>query len=314
MADSTPNHALDHESRVSSVIALSAATSAISTIVVVLRVYSRAVIGRCFGMDDWFILAAGIFAIGTSFTVPYRTEFGLGRHSWLAEEWMTIPHMKVFYASIILYNCTLITVKMSFLFFYRRVFPDSRLRKVCLWFILGNGIWGAAALGMSFVPCLPVNGFWDFSVPATCIPSVVDWYLQSLVMIITDFAILVLPLPSIWKLNTTRREKIVILSCFSVGFLTCLISILRLYSLEVAADSTDPNWNYVDAAMWSVAECNVAVFCACLPTLRPLLKGFRERLLKSSKASSHSACDDVDLLRVPPNEAASEVSHTSNIA
>ncbi|KAH6983587.1 hypothetical protein BKA56DRAFT_349522 [Ilyonectria sp. MPI-CAGE-AT-0026] len=313
MADPGPNHALDSESRVASIIALSAATCAIAVASVAMRLYSRACISKWVGIDDWCILAAGFFVIGTSFTVPYRTRYGLGRHTWMAEDWMTVPHMKVFYASIILYNGALISVKISFLFFYRRVFPNPGLYRLCFWFLIGMGIWGATAIALNIVPCIPVNGFWDFSVHASCIPSIVDWYLQSLLMIVTDFAILALPLPAVWKLNAPRRQKIVMLGCFSVGFLTCLISILRLYSLKIAANTTDPNWDYVDAAMWSVAEVNVAVFCACLPTLKPLLSGCSRRFTNYSKGwrthadMTRDHSNDTDEIRVVGDEGSRDV-------
>ncbi|KZL78215.1 integral membrane protein [Colletotrichum tofieldiae] len=173
---------------------------------------------------------------------------------------------------------------MSFLFFYRRVFPTPGMAKICLWFMIGNGIWGAVAITLSTVTCLPISGFWDFTVPAKCIPNAVDWYFLSLTMIVTDFAILILPLPAVRKLNTSRRRKIVLFGCFSVGFLTCLISTIRLYSLKLAAETNDPNWGVVDAAMWSVAECNVAVLCACIPTLRPLANKVYEKFRSSNES------------------------------
>ncbi|KAF6818206.1 integral membrane protein [Colletotrichum plurivorum] len=235
-------------------------------------------------MDDWCILVAVIFSIGTSFTVAYRTQFGMARHTWVAEEWMTVPQMKVFYSSIVLYCVALITVRMSFLFFYRRIFPSPTLRKVCMWFIVGNGLWGTASICLNLFNCAPVQGFWDFTIPSKCVPPEVVWYFVSLTMVITDFAILILPLPAIRKLNTSPGRKMVLIGCFSVGFLTCLLSLIRLSSLKTAANKTDPNWDYVDAAMWSVAECNVAVFCACIPTLGPLVTGIKRYSLDSPQS------------------------------
>lgn len=97
---------------------------------------------------------------------------------------------------------------------------------------------------------------------------------------------------------------------------TCLISILRLYSLRVAADTTDPNWDYVDAAMWSVAEVNVAVFCACLPTLKPLISGFSRRFTNYSKGwrshvdMTHDHSTDTDELHVVGDEVARDMPGT----
>jgi hypothetical protein len=52
---------------------------------------------------------------------------------------------------------------------------------------------------------------------------------------------------------------------------TCAISVFRIRFLKVAAKSTDPTWDNVDAATWSLLELSLAIISACLPTLRALL-------------------------------------------
>lgn len=59
----------------------------------------------------------------------------------------------------------------------------------------------------------------------------------------------------------------------------CLISILRLYSLYVIADSPDVTWDNVEAATWSSGELNAAIICACLPTLKPIIGRLYPRFL-----------------------------------
>ncbi len=56
MSASPSSAALDTESRVSNVIAMVAATLAISTITTVARIYTRFVIVKSYGIDDWFAL------------------------------------------------------------------------------------------------------------------------------------------------------------------------------------------------------------------------------------------------------------------
>lgn len=53
---------------------------------------------------------------------------------------------------------------------------------------------------------------------------------------------------------------------------------IRLNYLSYFGSSIDPTWDNVDTQIWSVIEVGVAVICACLPTLRPLLGLFFPRV------------------------------------
>lgn len=52
---------------------------------------------------------------------------------------------------------------------------------------------------------------------------------------------------------------------------TCIISIIRLFTLRVSIETTDPMWDNSGTSYWSVIELNCGLMCATLPTLRPLL-------------------------------------------
>lgn len=79
----------------------------------------------------------------------------------------------------------------------------------------------------------------------------------------------------------------------------CLTSCLRLYHLYVLVKSNDLPWYNVQAAAWSSIEINVGIVCACLPTLRPLLKSAFPCLLLN--ASSRSGSQDPPSDRPPVN-------------
>ena len=62
---------------------------------------------------------------------------------------------------------------------------------------------------------------------------------------------------------------------------TCVISIIRLCTLDSAATSPDSTWSNTQAALWSILELTVAMTAACLPTLRPFVSRFFPRLMAS---------------------------------
>lgn len=51
----------------------------------------------------------------------------------------------------------------------------------------------------------------------------------------------------------------------------CITSVIRLPYLYFAAGSADVTWNVAAVAMWSGIELNVAIICACLLVMKPLL-------------------------------------------
>ncbi|KAM0079672.1 hypothetical protein ACKRZS_007904 [Fusarium odoratissimum] len=63
---------------------------------------------------------------------------------------------------------------------------------------------------------------------------------------------------------------------------TCAISIYRIHTLKTAASTKDPNWDNVDAAIWSFLEVTLAIITSCLPNLRPLFSKLMPKVFASS--------------------------------
>lgn len=66
----------------------------------------------------------------------------------------------------------------------------------------------------------------------------------------------------------------------------CIISILRLHTLKVAVETTDPTWDDEAAATWSVLELNMGIVCSCLATLRPLVTRIVPRFFTVNTANT----------------------------
>ena len=66
----------------------------------------------------------------------------------------------------------------------------------------------------------------------------------------------------------------------------CITSILRLHALYASSVSRDITWDSATALIWSTVEVNVAIVCACLPTLKPIISLVFPRLLNGSRPLS----------------------------
>ncbi len=66
--------------------------------------------------------------------------------------------------------------------------------------------------------CNPVRGFWDHTVQASCKVDVYAFFIGNAVPnIITDWALLILPIPYVWRLQKSRVQKIALCGIFLLG-------------------------------------------------------------------------------------------------
>ena len=68
--------------------------------------------------------------------------------------------------------------------------------------------------------CRPVAAAWDFELAgAKCIDLVTFFYVASAVNGVTDVVLCVAPLPLVYRLQTSVKEKALVSSLFGLGFL-----------------------------------------------------------------------------------------------
>ncbi len=69
-----------------------------------------------------------------------------------------------------------------------------------------------------------------------------------------------------------RAQKVGVFASLSFGVFACVIEVLRVYFLFALGSSEDITWTYTESMIWSAVELSVAVTCACIPAMAPLLK------------------------------------------
>ncbi|KAK4147793.1 uncharacterized protein C8A04DRAFT_33899 [Dichotomopilus funicola] len=243
-----PEHAGSVESKQSLVIVISATFLALSTLAVLLRIYTRIYILELPGSDDWLVVVALFLALGTSIEAVLELHWGMGLHVWLVTEEMVRQQMRALYASVLNYNLASNVVKMSFLLQYRRIFASSSptADRVCRWlfsFVLFWAVLQAVLLGIC---CIPITAFVP-SMTGKCLDTLPVWYFSSVLNIAIDFLIFAVPLPCVYGMTMHSNQKMMIFSVFCLGFFTCIISVIRLSYLPKATNQDDPSWNkYVE--------------------------------------------------------------------
>lgn len=123
-----------------------------------------------------------------------------------------------FFAGMVIYNLAQIVTKTSFLLQYRRIFQDELTRKTCFILLILLGIWGVVQEVLVGFACFPVSVFFPHQ-KDICITSLVVWYLTSIMNIVTDFIVFMVPMPAIRSLQLRRKQKLLVISVFGLGFL-----------------------------------------------------------------------------------------------
>lgn len=294
-----------------SVFACSIATVILAGLTVILRFIARGAIKHVLGPEDWCILAAVMFSVGNTVCMVIQAQHAIGRHFVDVSMYDLTEFLKAAFLAIIFYNISLTLTKISIVLLYLRLFQGTERRWIftVLGMVILYGLW---VFCVSTFNCNPISAAWDLTaVNPRCLPKAPIWFTNASLNIITDFAIFLLPIPVIKKLNLPKRHKIGVVGVFAVGFFICIVSIMRLYSLYIAATSTDPTWDNIGIANWSCIELNTSILCACLPTLKPILSFIFPRLLSSSEEGQNGYLRQSEGVDAHPPTIGSEESEYS---
>jgi hypothetical protein len=115
----------------------------------------------------------------------------------------------------------LVTVlKLVFLMFFERVFsPSPKLRYLTRGGMAAILIFYIIIFFRSIFLCDPVQKAYNPALPGHCLKFEILPYTTGVFNIISDFYILFLPLPFIWRLKLETSRKLRLMAVFSVGLL-----------------------------------------------------------------------------------------------
>ncbi|KAJ5634528.1 hypothetical protein N7528_002370 [Penicillium herquei] len=282
-------------------LVISIVFTTLATFFVAIRIYTRAVMVKQMGADDYAILIGLAFSWGFFGLFVGEVYHGMGAHYAFIPHGIYVTQMLCFWASVPIYQTSLISTKMSILLQYRRVFSTTpRMRLACNLLIGFLALYGTWTIISAWANCVPVAKFWDPSRKGFCFNKEALWFSNSGIHILTDIMILIYPMPVIRSLQLPRKQKYALMGVFALGGFVVITSILRLKSLLVISHSKDPTHDNVGAAEWSAIECNVALICAALPSTRAFLSkllphifstrsnGYRSKTTRPSRMG-HSA-------------------------
>ncbi|KAJ5111427.1 hypothetical protein N7532_001962 [Penicillium argentinense] len=260
-----------------------------ATVVVALRYVARYVSRAGLWWDDYTIAVSLMFNWAmVSLRCVQVAKFGLGKHAYDIAPAVFQSFGKSLLGSQVIYFTNAVFTKASLLLLYYRIFGVVRgfrwALAISFFLVIAYFI---AASTVSIAGCSPVSKFWDPSLPGYCVNEVAFFRWNGFGNMALDILVLCLPYPMAWRLQTSPRQKLILTGIFLLGAFVCVVSILRITSFSFSS-LEDATYVSVSPSTWSSIEQSVGIICACLPTLRPLVRELNGNSWNSAKRNSAS--------------------------
>jgi hypothetical protein len=93
--------------------------------------------------------------------------------------------------------------------------------------------------------CSPIKAFWDDSVHGSCLEQRKIFIADTTVGLVTDFIILILPIPLIWSLHAPLSKKMRISVLLGAGGIATAVTCYRLWAVVRFIHSQDVTSDFV---------------------------------------------------------------------
>ncbi|KAL4744324.1 hypothetical protein BDW72DRAFT_199705 [Aspergillus terricola var. indicus] len=242
------------------------------------RVLSRLYAFRRLWVDDAFAISAWFMLLAQAIT--WQTQVDTLYLMFWVSSGRIVPTLEVSHrmakllraecAILVLFYSSLWAIKASFLIFFRRLAGVDRRWLVWFWCVV---VFVAAAffpcVGDIQYPCLLRDQAY---IQANCNqPRAFMYQYYTLIFnmvldVLTDIAIISLPITLLWSAQIPTRRKIILMSILSMAVLIIIVAIVRVAVVATKNANPDGTWLW----MWSFIEATVANIVACIASFRQL--------------------------------------------
>ena len=101
---------------------------------------------------------------------------------------------------------------------YKRVFTTHRFQLWVNAFIVVSVGYSFAIVMAAIFVCWPIRTYWALTkVDGWCMNTTASWFFNAAMNILTDLAVIILPMPVIRSLQLAPRQKWLLMGVFAVG-------------------------------------------------------------------------------------------------
>ncbi|KAI1645182.1 uncharacterized protein F4817DRAFT_360253 [Daldinia loculata] len=175
------------------------------------------------------------------------------------------------------YNGMIGALKVAILLEWLRIFNPTGTRGTFFWachiILWINLLFYAASFFAINLACIPRQKIWDKTISGGHCFNQNDLYLAgTIVNLISDVAILIIPQRVIWSLQMTFKRKIGISLIFAIGLLCCGIAAARIATTLESAKEPDSVYYLPKLVFLGTAEMLCALLVFCFPAFPQAIK------------------------------------------
>lgn len=247
-------------------------TLVVVTVFIIIRFYAKHVaLGNHWHTEDYFTFATWLFMVGYCVSAIYASEYGGGLDQWEVPATTVVGYFKACYAATIFYMPMAFCVKIALLALIQRVYAPYKktvlgikIFELLLFMYYGSG------LIVKIRTCWPIEAYW-LGQKDKCLNQDVIVLCDSIISVISDLAILVLPVPLTWSLELSARKKLRIMGILCAGGTATAFSIYRLGMILIERNSPNATMVFIKVILSGNAEVGIGLVCACLPAITALV-------------------------------------------
>ncbi|KAJ5689627.1 hypothetical protein N7462_004019 [Penicillium macrosclerotiorum] len=282
---------------------------AIGMVIIAVRLYARWSVGK--GRFHWDDLFLGLVVIFWTFltvflylcTAVHKSNIGLNNKTA-----MEIPDDEIAdyragsidaFIAWISYIALVWAFKGVLMFLYGRMTKGLWEHRLTISVAVFSFCTFMASIFLHLFICLPVHRSWQIKPYAgdNCTIRPLNYIIIETLSIITDIAVMAVPIPLIVKAGIPVRQKLLLCLLFSSGVFVMVAAVLRAYYSvrDISTLST--------ALGWASREAFVSAITVCAPGIKPLISNSRWFSTHSNSASAG--------VSNTPNGKRSSLFHTS---
>ncbi|KAK4185894.1 hypothetical protein QBC35DRAFT_502750 [Podospora australis] len=255
-----------------------------------LRFLAARIIRRRLTWDDYFILVSWASTLALEGVLVWCIFEGkIGNSIMALNPKEQVIALKAIPAAYVTWTVGTTAFKLSVLALYVRVFSIKAMR-VMSYILMGLTVsYCVSFLVVFLTTCSPdISQLWNPRPDGFCRDMNIGQLGSVSTNLGLDILIIILPMPFLWKLQMSLRNKFFVTLVFSLGFITIGIMIWRIHDL-ITKKEEDFVQGMPTLALSTTLELWICIIIACIPTMGPVLKTYVKPMMTRITGSNRSS-------------------------